>query len=89
MIRSEQSGNPSVLVHVDLLRGGDLGQARHGEDIAGQGHDGASVNELSLLIGNMLFDTFMSYKQMEETTEARKRALIRKNADFLTHSLFL
>ena len=32
---SVQPGNPSVLVHVDLFRGGDLGQARHGEDIAG------------------------------------------------------
>ena len=42
---SEQPADPAVLVHVDLLRGGDLGQARHGENIAGQGHDEAYVGK--------------------------------------------
>lgn len=30
MLRSEQAGDLAVLVHVDLLGGGNLGQARHG-----------------------------------------------------------
>lgn len=31
---SEQTGDPAVFVHVDLLGSGDLGQTRHGHDLA-------------------------------------------------------
>ena len=34
---SEQAGDLAVLVHVDALGGGNLGQAGHGHDLAGQG----------------------------------------------------
>ncbi len=37
----EEAFDPAVLVHVDLLGGGDLGQAGHGEDVPGQGHEEA------------------------------------------------
>ena len=35
-VGSEQSGNDAVVIHIDLGRCGDFGQARHGHDIAGQ-----------------------------------------------------
>ena len=38
---SEQTGDPAVFVHVDLLGGGDLRQPRHGHDLARQGNDEA------------------------------------------------
>ena len=38
---SEQTGDPAVFVHVDLLGGGHLGQTRHGHDLARQGNDEA------------------------------------------------
>lgn len=38
---SEQTGDPAVFVHVDLLGSGDLGQPRHGHDLARQGNDEA------------------------------------------------
>ena len=38
---SEQTGDPAVFVHVDLLGSGDLGQTRHGHDLARQGNDEA------------------------------------------------
>ena len=38
---SEQTGDPAVFVHVDLLGSGDLGQTRHSHDLARQGNDEA------------------------------------------------
>ena len=38
---SEQSADDAVVVHVDVLRRGDLGQTRHGEDVPGEYDDEA------------------------------------------------
>ena len=38
VIQLEQAGDGAVLVHVDLLGGGNLGQTGHGHDLAGEGH---------------------------------------------------
>ena len=36
---SEQSGDFSILVHVDLFGSGDLGKTRHGHDVTREGYD--------------------------------------------------
>ena len=71
---SEQPADPSVLVHVDLLRGGDLGQTLHGEDIAGQGHDEARAGRSKKLPPFSVnppfsFCSVMSCKQVEDMFE--------------------
>lgn len=38
---SEQTSDPAVFVHVDLLGSGNLGQTRHDHDLARQGNDEA------------------------------------------------